>query len=101
VGNHVLLELSSPGEAALEDWRGGQWLARVQHVPLRPDGALLGHVSALERHCRDVVAGPHTTMVGNRCLIRTLRGQGPSAARFLDTVMCFHPGLKEGSRLGG
>ena len=68
-GHDLRLEVTAAREPAGQGRGGRPRIARPDGIPLRPDRALLGHVSALRRHTGDVVAGVHPSILG-------LRGKG-------------------------
>ena len=66
--DYLGLEPPARLEPALEHRRHRQRVARPEQVPLRPDRALLGHVTALRRHHGHVVMRGHSTIVRTRCV---------------------------------
>ena len=62
-GDDLGLELPTSCEPPLEHRRIRPGLGRPDEIPLDPDRAPLGHITALRRHARRVVAGAHRPML--------------------------------------
>ena len=72
-------ELAARRELPLKHPRHRKRITRPDQIPLRPDRALLGQVTALQRHLRHVVTRPHATTVEIAYVIPgpQINGPGP------------------------